>query len=115
MDHQECEALGREQPRTVESFVLSIARGNERVLVPFETATIAGCGLCAFLRKIAHYMRKPGAIRLIASMELVAEIDRRRVVKVVDPEHGVKANDILGGLLESIPAGTLVILTLLRE
>jgi hypothetical protein len=60
-------------------------------------------------------MRKPGAIRLIASMELVAEIDGRRVVNVVDPEHGVRANDILGGLLESIAAGTLVTMTVHRE
>jgi hypothetical protein len=81
--------------------------GNSPVCVPMEEAIIGGCALCAFLGKVACYISKPN-VAAVDAIELVGQMDGRKVTAVVDPQHGKASNEVLVELLGSVRPGAIV-------
>jgi hypothetical protein len=52
-----------------DSFIIMIGEGKDRVHIPMERTTITGCAVCAFLRKIAPYVRTSNIINVMHSLE----------------------------------------------
>jgi hypothetical protein len=73
-----------------------------------EEAIIRGCALCAFLGKVACYLSKPNDVTAVDAIELVGQMDGRKVTTVVDPRHGKASNEVLVELLGSVRPGTIV-------
>jgi hypothetical protein len=80
-----------------------------------EETIIAGCTLCAILRKVVPYLPTPRTLGQKRSLEMVIETHRGRRTTIIMPAHGVKAGQLLRELLLDIKAGDMVTIIITEE